>query len=690
MKSPAGTGSSEGSHSSVPSSSSFSSHSPPSSSTSTSSSSSSSSSSSVVAAATAGRRAKSERTPERKEEQYTSIFNIDGEKKIVVATATELLCVPYSMSIKNLSKRSLSKNPKYTELPLSDICILSKKTSSTLTAHCLLTQTQDPQGPRQYRCLELTLVGPFGSFTAPFTNDYDEPVEGWYKLLLGRVHKANGDPAARRPVLAIVNPYAGVKRAESVWTGECAPMLRAAGLRFHTFVTKSPGDAYEAVKSADLSAYSTVATIGGDGIFNEAINGLMARDDWETAVGEVSFASIPAGTGNAAAHTMYGSMDPHCATCHIVKGATHKADLYLAAQPSIGQYIWGILGCSYGIIAEADFGSEKIRWAGSMRPSIWAFYRILCGSVYNCRLTYLPTETPRQEWHGARCTRDCKTCRHALKVMSSDHVDSELDKAEEDNDSTTGERSHSAEEKCDHRAKKEDDEEEGKEETPKRAISVIKYTSGEAKDGESAGQEAEFVLSEDIKYHTSEPELSTIPSYGPAYTSSLTACRDWTGDVPTKFAQLFGSYLHNPVSSYTHTENALGTTESGPSGAKTGLPKGWAALENQSLSFCSFQKLPWLMPGMLAAPYAHFLDGCMDISYALSESFSRITFMKLFSLFPDGSYLNNPKLSYLKVRAFTLEPLDNDGYIGIDGERIRYAPLHFHIVRALVNLVSYN
>lgn len=218
-----------------------------------------------------------------------------------------------------------------------------------------------------------------------------------------------------------------------------------------------------------------------------------------------------------------------------------------------------------------------------------------------------------------------------------------------------------------------------------------------------ATQNATFVLGENIKYHTLEPELSTVPSYGPAYTSSLTACREWSGDVPTKYAKLFASYPHNVVSSYATTKATTTTNSSGnSSGSNEGsnedsvgdtqksLPKGWTELENKSLSFCSFQKLPWLMPGMFVAPYAHFLDGCMDISYALSESFSRITFMKLFSLFPDGSYLNNPKLSYMKVRAFTLEPLDNDGYIGVDGERIRYAPLHFHIVRALINLLTYN
>lgn len=591
-------------------------------------------------------------------------------------------------------------------------------------------------------------MGPFGSFPAPFTSDYDEPVEGWYKLLLGHVHTLSGDPAARKPVLAIVNPYAGIKRAEAVWENDCAPMLQAAGLKYQTLVTNAPGDAYEAAKSVDVKMYSAIVTVGGDGIFNEVINGMMARDDWENAAASIALASIPAGTGNGAAHTMYGTMDPHCAACHVVKAATHKADIYLAAQPSIGQYIWGILGCSYGIIAEADFGSEKIRWAGSMRPSIWAFYRILCGSAYNCRLTYLQTETPRQEWHGVRCTRDCKLCKDALKAMTDDYVDSEIANLDDednednnddensvinsnDNDNISNDNNDSENDNINDNNSNKEDGTSHNDEDEEIQFGDDNEEESNITDSSSSGnnnnnihnvitQDGKFILGSNIKYHTLEPELSTVPSYGPAYTSSLTACRDWAGDVPLKYAKLFSSYPHNVVSTYPNkastTQESTAASSSSSSSTTTttatvvttaattsaavedgssdasqkSLPKGWSELENRSLSFCSFQKLPWLMPGMFVAPYAHFLDGCMDISYALSESFSRITFMKLFSLFPDGSYLNNPKLSYMKVKAFTLEPLDNDGYIGVDGERIRYAPLHFHIVRALLNLLTYN
>ena len=92
---------------------------------------------------------------------------------------------------------------------------------------------------------------------------------------------------------------------------------------------------------------------------------------------------------------------------------------------------------------------------------------------------------------------------------------------------------------------------------------------------------------------------------------------------------------------------------------------------------------------MCATPYSHLADGCMDVAYATSEAFSRIRFLHLFNTLADGSHAEHPKLTYLKVRAFTLEPLDGNGYLGVDGERIAYAPTQFHVAQGLVNFCCY-
>ena len=137
----------------------------------------------------------------------------------------------------------------------------------------------------------------------------------------------------------------------------------------------------------------------------------------------------------------------------------------------------------------------------------------------------------------------------------------------------------------------------------------------------------------------------------------------------TEFARLFDDYEHYRV------------------GEK--LPPHWTAHDQLSLSFSVFQKMPWLMPTMCATPHSHLADGCMDVAYATSEAFSRIRFMHFFNTLADGSHASHPKLTYLKVRAFTLEPSDGDGYVGVDGERITYAPTQFHVAPGLVCFCCY-
>jgi len=61
----------------------------------------------------------------------------------------------------------------------------------------------------------------------------------------------------------------------------------------------------------------------------------------------------------------------------------------------------------------------------------------------------------------------------------------------------------------------------------------------------------------------------------------------------------------------------------------------------------------------------------------------------LFSSLGDGGHAEHPKLTYQKVPSFTVEPLDNTGYIGVDGERMPFGPAQFHVAQGLMNFLCY-
>jgi len=422
--------------------------------------------------------------------------------------------------------------------------------------------------------------------------------------------------------LVFVNPYSGTKQGEKIWRESCQPLCDAAGLKTEVIVTEHAGHAREFVHDFDRSSYSAIATVGGDGILNEVINGLMTRDDWRDVI-NIPVAPVAGGTGNACGYTLYNSVDPCCCVAHIVKSVTRKMDIFLCVQPKTEEFIWGILNFSNGIIAEADFGSETIRWAGSLRPSIWAFYRIMMGSMYNWRISYLPVDIPTQDWRGVRCTRKCKFCENALRKLE---------------DSQT---SH-------------DDEEEESDSKPSTTVTTTTTTTTTT--ATTTDKSARLV---------DQP----APISGPPYTRNMSTVSEWVDGVPSMYSSLFTGYQHH----------ILGSP----------LPEGWVVKDNLALSFGCYQKLPWLMPGMQATPYSHLADGCMDVAFATSEAFSRLGFISYFSSFGDGSHVNHPKLSYAKVRSFTLEPLDESGYIGVDGERMPFGPAQFHIAQGLMNFLCY-
>lgn len=702
--------------------------------------------------------------------EYWSIFTIDNVKSVVkLESNTRLIWRPYSSSFKSTPPPTLDGSHKSDiTLPIDSVCIVSITGTSKFSLHCLVINDKVQPLSRTYEKHDFAFISRLGDLPSVPTvsddviDDVTDDVSGWINHLKKLVDKTNGYPSERKPVFVYINPYSGTKKAVQIWENDCIPLLKDAGLSFEDHKTEYAGDAMDKVGKLQLENYSAIATVGGDGILSEVINGIMNRSDWETAI-KTPLAPIPGGTGNATSYSLYYNTTAVCAICHLVKGQSKKSDLFLAAQPTVGKYIWGFLSCNYGIVAESDFGSEKIRWAGSLRPSIWAVYRIMCGTSYKCKITYLPTEVPRQDWYNVKCSRDCQHCKNALAQLTNDYVtdhshsshnsrhhhrrnhhhgnedsgsESESESESESSESSSytssdgendrGENDHDMENQSSSTNSMDSGGNNGDDEgssvctssssssssaingmivedyddvtndvnmtKPTPTSQPIVSSSSSSSSSTSLTTEKKDKTGDDVNAITDD-DGSTLPelpesantvstdgdfnptqqindvTYGPQYTTSMSTCGEWAGDVPSRFATLFGGYEHYQ--------------------AGGAVPSGWAVQERMELNWVSIQKMPWLMTGMHTAPYAHMVDGCMDITYATAEGFTRISFLKLFMQFSDGSFLNSPKLSYMKVRSFTLEPLDQMGYVGIDGERIPFAPISVHVAQAITNFVCF-
>ncbi|HRZ43275.1 MAG TPA: diacylglycerol kinase family lipid kinase [Bacteroidales bacterium] len=95
--------------------------------------------------------------------------------------------------------------------------------------------------------------------------------------------------------LVIVNPNAGIRRAEREWPAieQC---LKDEGFLFDAWLTTAPEDAIEIARKQISLGYSKIIAVGGDGTFNEVANGIMQQKRIPSH--EVELAMITVGTGN--------------------------------------------------------------------------------------------------------------------------------------------------------------------------------------------------------------------------------------------------------------------------------------------------------------------------------------------------------------------------------------------------------
>lgn len=156
-----------------------------------------------------------------------------------------------------------------------------------------------------------------------------------------------GNPVSKKSSPAKINSIAG--------------LLRKSGYMLDTLITRRPGDAErfarEIVKkqSSGTGARSVplVIAAGGDGTFNEVINGLVNTD--------IPMSIIPLGTANILAREIGVSEDTGAAIRQALEGTAHKV--------SLGKIIFGhesllaarhfILMAGIGFDGEAVFSVHK-------------------------------------------------------------------------------------------------------------------------------------------------------------------------------------------------------------------------------------------------------------------------------------------------------------------------------------------
>lgn len=202
-------------------------------------------------------------------------------------------------------------------------------------------------------------------------------------------------------VLIILNPRSGRGRSSKVFHGKAEPIFQLAGFEMDVVKTTSAGHARKLASNVDFSSCPDgIICVGGDGIVNEVLNGLLIRTDLKEAI-SIPIGIIPAGSDNSLIWTVLGIRDPISAALAIVKGGLTAMDVLAVEWIQTGLIHFGTTVSYFGFLSDVLELSEKYqKHCGPLRYFAAGFLKFLCLPKYNFELEYLPTSKVLLEAQG--------------------------------------------------------------------------------------------------------------------------------------------------------------------------------------------------------------------------------------------------------------------------------------------------
>ncbi|XP_017434185.1 sphingosine kinase 1 isoform X2 [Vigna angularis] len=166
-------------------------------------------------------------------------------------------------------------------------------------------------------------------------------------------------------LFVFVNPFGGKKSATKIFDEQVKPLLEDAQIEITVQETKHQLHAKEITHLLDITKYDGIVCVSGDGLLVEVVNGLLQREDWETAI-KIPLGVVPAGTGNGMAKSLLDSVGDPCEVANAVHAIIR------------------------GLVADIDIESEKYRWMGSARLDFYGLCRLLNLRQYIGCVSFVP------------------------------------------------------------------------------------------------------------------------------------------------------------------------------------------------------------------------------------------------------------------------------------------------------------
>lgn len=194
-------------------------------------------------------------------------------------------------------------------------------------------------------------------------------------------------------LLAVINPNSGSGKGVKTFRNVVEPIWRQHGISFEVLTTQYAGHcAQELAKDKNISRFSSIVAIGGDGTLAEIVNGLKENPWIKTAEKIISLGIIPVGSGNGLSKSLHfhanRPFNIQEAAKMTASTATQQLDLIEVTQKEKKQI--GFLAVTLGLIADIDILSEPLRFLGDFRYTLGAIMCLWKNRAYRAKLSYLP------------------------------------------------------------------------------------------------------------------------------------------------------------------------------------------------------------------------------------------------------------------------------------------------------------
>jgi diacylglycerol kinase (ATP) len=175
-------------------------------------------------------------------------------------------------------------------------------------------------------------------------------------------------------VHVIVNPHAAYGHAARVWP-EIRRSMEHCGLEVNEYFTQGMMHATSIAVECIENGAATIVCVGGDGTFNEVVNGLMQSKVDTQQLPELAL--IPVGTGSDLARTLNIPKNTDEAIATIVKGVVQYCDIgKVMFRDPLHQWVRYFVN-----VFDMGLGGKVVRIANRMPKNMGGFLTFLLSSL---------------------------------------------------------------------------------------------------------------------------------------------------------------------------------------------------------------------------------------------------------------------------------------------------------------------